>query len=91
MEVKFISVTMNCIHYDNNFDEVIEFIKNEYGDKFDLNFTLSPNKDCMVVVFDMETYRETHYMEDGDYIVCLPDGELAIYDEIDFKQIFERY
>ena len=44
----------------------------------------------MVVVFDMETYRETHYMEDGDYIVCLPDGELAIYDEIDFKQIFER-
>lgn len=89
MEVKFNSAVMNCIHYDNNFDEVIEFIKNEYEDEFDLNFTFSPNKDCMVVVFDKGTYRETHYMEDGDYIVRLPDDELAVYDETYFKQTFE--
>lgn len=89
MKIKFKTVIMNCIHYDNNFDEVIEFIKNEFRDEFDLNFMLSPNKDCMGVIFDKGTYWGTHYMEDGDYIVCLPDGELAIYDEIYFKQTFE--
>ena len=39
--------------------------------------------------FNDESYTETHYIEDGDYIVCLLTGELSLYDEIYFEQMFE--
>lgn len=99
MKIKFNPVTMNCIHFHDNFDEVVEFIKDEYGDEFDLNFKFNPDgdytKEYMVVemtpleFFNNESYTETHYIEDGDYVVCLPTGELALYDEIYFEQMFE--
>lgn len=92
MKIKFKPVIMNCIKYDDNFDEVKEFIKNEYGDKFDLNFQRCPcgniGKDYMSVDFDGGDYIETHYIEDGDYIVCLPTG-LSLYDKTYFEQLFE--
>ena len=39
--------------------------------------------------FNNEYYTETHYIEDGDYVVCLPTGELSLYDETYFEQLFE--
>ena len=93
MRIKFKPATMDCIQFHNNYEEVVEFIKNEYEDEFDLNFQRNPNsdyvKDYMVVDFDGGDYVETHYIEDGDYIVCLPTGELSLYDEIYFEQLFE--
>lgn len=98
MKIKFNPVTMNCIHFHDNFDEVVEFIKDEYGDEFDLNFKRNPNgdyiKDYIVVGmnpigFNREIYTETHYIEDGDYIVCLPTGELSLYDEAYFDLMFD--
>ena len=92
MKAKFKPVTMNCIYFHDNFDEVVEFIKDEYGDEFDLNFKLNPNsdyaKDYMSVDFDGGDYIETHYIEDEDYVVCLPTG-LSLYDETYFEQLFE--
>lgn len=99
MKIKFKPVTMNCIQFHDNYDEVVEFIKNEYGNEFDLNFQRCPNsdyyKDYMAVemtpleFFNNESYTETHYIEDGDYVVCLPTGELSLYDETYFEQLFE--
>lgn len=92
MKIKFKPVTMNCIQFHDNYDEVVEFIKNEYGDKFGLNFQRYPcgniGKDYMSVDFDGGDYIETHYIEDGDYIACLPTG-LSLYDKTYFEQLFE--
>lgn len=92
MKIKFKPVIMNCIQCDNNFDEVVELIKNEYGNKFELNFRFDPNsddiKDCMLVDFDGVSYTRTYYIENGDYIVCLPTG-LSLYDQTQFEQLFE--
>ena len=99
MKIKFKPVTMNYIQFHDNYDEVVEFIKNEYEDEFDLNFQRCSNndyyKDYMAVemtpleFFNNEYYTETHYIEDGDYVVCLPTGELSLYDETYFEQLFE--
>lgn len=96
MKIKFKPVTMNCIQFHNNYEEVVEFIKNEYGDEFDLNFQCNPDgdylNDYMVVEmtpFGFENmYAETHYIENGEYVVCLPT-ELSLYDETYFEQLFE--
>lgn len=101
MKIKFKPVTMNCIQFHDNYDEVVEFIKNEYENEFNLKFRRRPNidyyKDCVEVkmtpleFFNNGHYTETHYIEDGDYVVCLPTGELSLYDEIYFEQMFEMY
>lgn len=96
MEIKFKPVTMNCIQFHNNYKEVVEFIKNEYEDKFVLNFQHhhygNPGKDYISVDFDRGDCIETYYIEDREYVVCLPTGEpLSTYDETQFKQMFELY
>lgn len=96
MEIKFKPVTMNCIQFHNNYKEVVEFIKNEYGDEFGLNFQQHDprgnfGKDYMSVDFDKGDCIETYYIEDRDYVVCLPTRELlSAYNEAQFKQMFER-
>lgn len=103
MKAKFKPVTMNCIQFHNNFDEVVQFIKNNYEDDFTLKFELCLDerygeeytKSYMEVNMidksfcDDECCMEMHLINDRDYVVCLPTGELSLYDEAWFDLMFE--
>lgn len=103
MKIKFKPTTMDCIQFHNNYEEVVQFIKDNYEDDFTLKFELYPDDDygeeytksymevnmINIMFCGDECCMETHVIDDKDYIVCLPTGELSLYDEIYFEQMFE--
>lgn len=103
MRIKFKPVTMDCIQFHNNYEEVVRFIKDNYESNFTLKFGLHSDdsygeeytKSYMEVNMtdkafcDDECCMETHLIDDREYIVCLPTGELSLYDEAYFDLMFE--
>lgn len=104
MKVKFKPTTMDCIQFHNNYEEVVQFIKDNYEDDFILKFELYSDENYgedytgsyMEVNMtdrafcDDECCMEMHLIDDRDYIVCLPTGELSLYDEVYFDLMFEE-
>lgn len=100
MKVEFKSAVMDAIQFNNNYEKVCEWVKKHYGSDFSLGFDLhkeNPEHPCVEIQmcldteeFNIPSFTEVHYVELYDYIVCLPTGELSLYDEIWFDKMFNR-
>jgi len=100
MRVEFKSAIMDAIQFNNNYEEVIEWVEEHYGDGFTLEFNWHEKISehpyieiilCPNFIEDIgSTFAETHIVDLYDYLVILPTGELSLYDELTFNEMFNE-
>lgn len=95
MKIIFEPTVMNAIQFNNNYEEVIEWVKKHCGGLCNPEFNLNQNDPefpCMEIKLDYnyvkKMYSELHIVDRYDYLVWLPEGRLSLYSETNFKRIF---
>ena len=103
MKVSLKKYTVDAIQFDNNFDEVIEWVRERYKDNFEISFALYEDnskhpymKIQMFPIFKLKNEMldllctKTYTIELYDYIINLEPNQLTLVNQICFKELFNE-